>query len=87
MFPPPVPAKPIEVFVLVQVKLDPATLLENGILIGSPAQKLWFVTKATTGSGLMVILKVCAGPEHPFLLAVTVKLPTKGVPVVLTGAV
>lgn len=87
MFPPPVLARPIKVFVLVQVKLDPATLLENGMSIGSPAQKLWFATKSTTGSGLMLILNVWAGPEQPFLVAVTVKLPTKGVPVVLTGAV
>ncbi len=87
MFPVPLPAKPIEVLVFVQVMVAPPTLLSKGILMLSPAQKLWLATAVTTGSGLIVILKVWAGPTQPLRVAVTEKLPIIGAPLILTGAV
>ena len=77
---------PMEGFVFVQLSTAPDTLLVSGMLIEAPGQKLWFETAVTTGSGLIVIVNVLAGPVQPSV-AVTLTVPTTGVPLMLIGAV
>ena len=87
MSPLPDVANPMLALVFVQLITEPATLLNNGMLIDSPVQNDWLETAVTTGSGLMVMLNVWAGPTQPFFVAVTLKFPTIGAPLVFTGAV
>src|SRR5580704_8354339 len=87
MSPVPLADIPINALLLVQLITAPATLLLSGIVIGEPGQKLWLATAVTTGSGLMVIVKVVAAPVQPFFTAVTLTVPTIGTPVVLVAAV
>ena len=77
---------PMEGFVFVQLSTAPVTLLVSGMLIEAAGQKLWFETVVTTGSGLIVIVNVLAGPVQPSV-AVTLTVPTTGVPLMLIGAV
>ena len=56
----------------------------------APAQTVTLLIAATTGSGLMVIVKVCSLGTvvvQPFLVARNVMVPTIGTPVKLLGAV
>ena len=80
-------ASPMRVFEFVQDNVAPPTLLDNGILIASDVQKLAFATRATTGSGLIVMVNCIKGPTHRFRVAVTDIVATIGTPVVFTGAV
>jgi hypothetical protein len=85
----PVPLVPIPIaeLELVQLIFAPGTLLANGMFTDSVGQNSLLVTAVTTGSGLIVILKVFVGPGHEFLVADTVMVATNGAPVVFTGAV
>src|SRR5260221_3414245 len=92
IFPNPPEGRPIAVFVLVQIKDSPPPVLAEKLIpgTGAPEHTETFGMTATTGSGLMVIVKVFMFPgveEQPFLVAETVTVPTMSDPVVLTVAV
>src|SRR5258706_2166069 len=92
MLPVPETGKPIPVFELVQLNISPPPVfaLKPVAPMGLPGHTLTFVMAATTGSGLIVIVKDCLlAPVlvHPFRVAVTISVPAIATPLVLTGAV
>ena len=93
MLPAPLATRLIKGFVLVQLKVTPpeTILEENGIAaMLAPEHTTTLVTAATTGVGLIVMVKVfMLTPALVQLLAMadTVIVPTISAPVLLTGAV
>lgn len=75
------------VFVLsfaTQEKVVPLILAVKVRLRATPSQMLAEFALVTTGDGLTVMLKVCAGPVQPEKFAVALKLATTGVVPTLT---
>jgi len=58
------PVIPPDIEPTVQLKVAPATLLVRAILVDEPLQYVVGLRVATSGVGLTVIEKVCAGPSH-----------------------
>jgi len=87
IFPAPLVAKPIAALLLVQLKMAPATLLENAPgLIELVGQTIILETAATTGVGLTVIEKFMGELTQLFNVAVTAIFPTNADPETFTGA-
>ena len=83
---------PTAVFVFVQLKVSPPPVfaVKAGMVIVPPEQTVMFAIPLTTGCGLMVIVNVfrfAPALVQPFLVAVTVIVPTMSNPVKLVGAV
>src|SRR5260221_937014 len=91
IFPAPAGPKPIAGFVFVQLNVSPPPIFATKLMaaIGAPEQTLTTGMAATTGSGLFVIVNVLTlAPVlvQPFIVAVTVMVPTRADPVAVTGA-
>jgi hypothetical protein len=85
--PEPLNAVPINGLEFVHVIAEAATLLVKGILTRSPGQKVLLVTVATSGSGLIVIVNVLAGPEQRFFVPVTEIVAEIGNPLIFVAPV
>ena len=73
IFPVPLPAKPMEGLLLLQVKLVPLTAPVKFIaLVAAPLHTVWLAGTAILGVGLTVIVKLWAAPGQPFASGVTV---------------
>ena len=63
MLPVPLAAKPIDVLLLIQLKLVPATEPEKlTTLVNAPSHKAWFAGLFTSGDGLIVMVNVFGVP-------------------------
>ena len=81
----PLAAKPMEVLLLVQIKLVAATAPVKFIaLVGAVLHIAWLAGWATLGVGFTVIVKNLALPGQPFAIGVTVMKPVAGKTPVLT---
>ena len=79
IFPVPLPAKPMEGLLLLQVKLVPLTAPVKFIaLVAAPLHTVWLAGTAILGVGLTVIVKLCEGPGQPLARGVTVIVAITG---------
>jgi len=77
--PVPLTAKPIEVLLLVQIKLVAPTLpVKFTALVGAALHMAWLVGCTTFGVGFTVIVKNRALPGQPFAVGITVMNPVAG---------
>ena len=69
-------ARPIEVLLLVQLNIVPATVPVKVIAaVADPLQSVWLATAATVAVGLTVIVNVIGAPVQPLAVGVTVIVP------------
>jgi hypothetical protein len=81
MFPEPLAANPIDVFVLVHTNVAPTGLLTNVAGEIAPPHCVMFAGTFIVGAGLIVITYVSDVPAHPFRDGVTTILPEMAEPV------
>jgi hypothetical protein len=76
----PVAASPIDVLLLVQLKVVPATgPLTVTCVVAAPLQTAWSAIAFTIGVGFTVIVRLPDGPAQPFAVGVTVIVAVTGV--------
>ncbi len=82
--PAPLAANPIEVLLLLQVKLVPLTdPVKFTTLVAVPLHKAWLAGIVISGVGFTVMVKLCAIPVQPNTEGVTVIVAVMGILVVL----
>lgn len=79
ILPVPLPARPMDGVLLVQLKVEPATVLVKfKAFTGAPLQTITFAGTVTVGVGFTVMVKVCAVPAQPLAEGVTVIVAVTG---------
>jgi hypothetical protein len=86
MLPEPVPARPIDVVLLLHAKVVPVVVLLNvNALWIVPLQSAWFPGTITLGVGFTVIVRFCDIPIHPFAVGLTVIVAVIGAAVLFVA--